>query len=116
VGAFLFITLGEVQLKKRLGLALLFIPCMLAALVGLIWMLCAVMADIARAQRLAVSFDQLANTVFGGNEDETISSRAGKEARKGKRWACLLCKLLDRFDPDHCERNIESDRARTSLD
>ena len=26
----------------------------------------------------------------GGHEDETISSRAGKAARKGKRWACVL--------------------------
>lgn len=97
---------------KRLALGLaLWLLCMLAAIVGGLWMLAAVLVNSTRAWRLAVSYDQLANTAFGGHEDETISSRAGKEARKGKRWACLLCKFLDRFDPEHCEKNIEPDRV-----
>lgn len=38
-----------------------------------------------RAWCLAIAYDQLANAVFGGNEDETISSRAGRARRKGQR-------------------------------
>jgi len=95
-----------------LGLALVLL-CLLVAVVGLGWMLVAVLFNSARAWRLAVSFDQLANTAFGGHEDETISSRAGKAARKGKPWACVLCRLLDWFDPDHCENNIEPDRGKS---
>jgi hypothetical protein len=76
-------------------------------------MLAAVVGNSARAWRLAVSYDQLANTAFGGSEDETISSRAGKAARKGKRWGCVLCKLLDWFQPNHCELSIEPDRGKT---
>jgi hypothetical protein len=98
---------------KRIGLGvILWLLCMLAALVGGLWMLAAVAGNSARAWRLAVSYDQLANTAFGGSEDETISSRAGKAARNGKRWACLLCKLLDWFQPNHCERSIEPDRGK----
>ena len=93
------------------GLALLLV-CALAAVRGLVWMFCAVLANSARGWRLAVSFDQLANTAFGGDEDETISSRAGKARLKGRRWGCMLCKWLDWFDPDHCENNIELDEGK----
>lgn len=49
-----------------------------------------------------------------GSEDETVSSRAGKAARKGKRWGCLLCRLLDKIDPGHCQANIEEDEGERS--
>lgn len=59
----------------------------------------------ARAWRLAVSVDQTANAVFNGNEDETISSRAGRHKDEEK-WACWLCWLLDHIDQNHCEKSI----------
>lgn len=90
----------------------LLLVCALAACLGLVWMFCAVLANSTRGHRLAVSFDQLANTAFGGHEDETISSRAGKARLKGRRWGCVLCKWLDWFDPDHCATNIEPDRGK----
>ena len=100
---------------KRIGLGLvLLVLCAFAALVALGWMFFAVLGSSTRAWRLAVSFDQLANTAFGGSEDETISSRAGKAARKGKRWGCVLCRLLDWFEPNHCEGNIEADEGKMS--
>ena len=95
-----------------LGIALVLL-CALVAVIGLGWMFVSVVFNSSRAWRLAVSFDQLANTAFGGHEDETISSRAGKAARKGKPWACVLCRLLDWFDPDHCGKNIEPDRGKS---
>ena len=100
---------------KRIGLGLvLLVLCAFAALVALGWMFFAVLGSSTRAWRLAVSFDQLANTAFGGSEDETISSRAGKAARKGKRWGCVLCRLLDWFEPNHCEGSIEMDEGKMS--
>lgn len=92
---------------KRLGLVALWLLCLVAAAVALIWMLLAALVGSNRAWSLAIAHDQLANTAFGGDEDETISSRAGKAARAGKRWGCVLCKLLDKFDPEHCEKSIE---------
>lgn len=100
---------------KRIALGLvLLVLCAFAALVALGWMFFAVLSSSTRAWRLAVSFDQLANTAFGGSEDETISSRAGKAARKGKRWGCVLCSLLDWFEPNHCESSIEMDEGNMS--
>ena len=92
---------------KRLGLVSLWLLCLVASVVASVWMLLAAIAGSDRAWSLAIAHDQLANTAFGGNEDETISSRAGKAARAGKRWGCVLCKLLDKFDPEHCEKSIE---------
>ena len=92
---------------NKLSLLAIWLLCVAASVVSAIWMLAAIIFGAnKRAWSLAVSHDQLANTAFGGDEDETISSRAGKAARKGDRWACVLCKLLDRFDPDHCEKSI----------
>lgn len=59
-----------------------------------------------RFWRVMLAHDQAANAAFGGSEDETISSRAGRAARRGDRWGCVLCKLLDRIDPGHCEKSI----------
>lgn len=58
---------------------------------------------------ILISVDQSLNTLFGGNPDETISSRAGKAAEEGRAWGCYLCKVLDWFDKDHCINNIERD-------
>lgn len=99
------------MVKQRLWGLGLWSLCMLAALVSSAWMLVTVLVGSDRAWRLAVSYDQLANTTFGGDEDETISSRAAKAARNGKRWGCLLCKLLDRFEHKHCENSIELDEG-----
>ncbi len=59
-----------------------------------------------RFWRVVIAHDQAANAAFGGSEDETISSRAGRAQRRGDRWACILCKLLDRLDSGHCEKSI----------
>lgn len=58
---------------------------------------------------LLISADQFFNTVLGGNPDETISSRAAKAKLQGKQWGCVLCKLLDKFDKNHCDKSIELD-------
>ena len=59
-----------------------------------------------------VGLDQLGNAVCAGNPDETISSRVGRNAVQGKRWALVLEKLINGLfsllgQKDHCRRNIE---------
>ena len=61
--------------------------------------------------RNLIAIDQLFNTVLGGYPDETISSRAAKAKRKGKRWGCVLCRMLHWVDPNHCEDSIELDEG-----
>ncbi|MFC4518622.1 hypothetical protein [Cupriavidus pinatubonensis] len=60
---------------------------------------------------LLIAIDQFGNAVAGGDPDETISSRAGKAMREGKRWGCLLCRLLNWFERDHCAKSIEPDEG-----
>jgi hypothetical protein len=60
---------------------------------------------------ILISFDQLANTILGGDPDETISSRMGKKARKGDKFGILICRFLDLFDKGHCQKSIEEDEG-----
>lgn len=61
-----------------------------------------------------IAIDQLVNTVFGGDPDETISSRAGKLQHKRK-WAGALCWFLNKLDTRHCEKSIEEDEGKDSV-
>lgn len=87
---------------------------MLMALAGNLIALGAAIIGSNRAWPVAVANDQALNAALvgvAGSEDETVSSRAGKAASKGKRWGCILCRLLDKIDPGHCARNIERDEG-----
>ncbi|WP_236309820.1 MULTISPECIES: hypothetical protein [Pseudomonas] len=98
-------------MKQRLLLFLLFVPCLAAGLFAAVRLAWLILFCPASGHRLAVAFDQLVNAATGGDEDETISSRAAKAARRQRRWGCLLCWLLSLVDPGHCERSIEPDRG-----
>lgn len=87
---------------------LLWAAASLAAMVSLCLGLVYLLFSPRRFWRVMLAHDQAANAAFGGSEDETISSRAGRAARRGDRWGCVLCKLLDRIDRGHCEKSIGS--------
>lgn len=59
-----------------------------------------------------IAIDQFFNAIFGGDPDETISSRAGKQV-KNSRFAYYLCRALHRIDPEHCQKSIEPDEGET---
>lgn len=59
-----------------------------------------------------LSVDMLGNVLFGGRAGETISLRAARAALKGKPIGCVLCKLLDKFDPHHCWKSLQHAEAR----
>ena len=71
-------------IQQRLALLAIWALCQLVAITASLWMLVAALTGSRRAWTLAVAHDQLANAAFGGHEDETLSSRAGKAAREGK--------------------------------
>lgn len=63
---------------------------------------------------ILISVDQFFNTLFGGDPDETISSRAGK--RDGRRIVpTFICWLLEKVDPGHCKDSIEEDEGKDEL-
>lgn len=59
-----------------------------------------------------VAVDQLGNAVLAGDPDETVSSRAAKAAERGRRWGCVLCRVLHWFDRNHCARVVERDEGK----
>jgi len=59
-----------------------------------------------------IALDQAFNALLGGDPDETLSSRAGKAQKDGKRWGCVLCGALDWFDDQHCEKSVEADEGQ----
>jgi hypothetical protein len=61
---------------------------------------------------LLITVDQLLNTILGGDPDETMSSRMGKDIREGRCKICKgICYLLNFFEKDHCKVSIEEDEG-----
>lgn len=61
-----------------------------------------------------IAIDQLVNTIFGGDPDETVSSRSGKRQEE-QLWAKYLCKLLNIFESEHCKKSIEEDEGKNQV-
>jgi len=62
-----------------------------------------------RFWNVLIAIDQLGNAYIGGDADETISSRAAKQAHK-RGWRALGW-LLEKIDPGHMARSIEHGRG-----
>lgn len=65
-------------------------------------------------RRILIAIDQFINTVLGGDEDETISSRLGKKARAGNLYAKVACWLIGKVffqNTRHCSESIEEDEG-----
>lgn len=39
---------------------------------------------------------------------QTLSRRAGLARNAGKRWGCVLCRVLDWFKAKHCDSAVEA--------
>ena len=67
---------------------------------------------------LLISLDQFANTAFGGDPDETLSSRWSKWRDRGD-WRAVVgrfaCRWLDWIDPGHSEKYREPDEGRDAV-
>ena len=71
---------------------------------------------------LLIALDQFVNTIFGGDPDETISSRMGKWARNGENnrgikkplyWIANL--VVERFEKNHFVQSIEEDEGKNEI-
>ncbi|GAB3359101.1 MULTISPECIES: hypothetical protein [Giesbergeria] len=95
----------DAGLKTRLILLALVLLLLVAEVVWWARYLWSVAFSTRRAWKLALSKDQNANAAFNGSEDETISSRAARARDSNRRWGCILCRLLDAIDHNHCNRS-----------
>lgn len=63
-----------------------------------------------------IGIDQLANTLFGGWADETLSSRCFRlEMERGITWPRRLVDTILFFDKDHCQESYLSEIERRQL-
>lgn len=92
-------------MKNRIALLFLWQLCVIAGVVSSLQMLWSVLVGSPKAWRLAKAFDRVGNAATGGSDKETVSSRANQARLEGRRWGCLLCKILDRFEKDHCSKS-----------
>lgn len=65
-----------------------------------------------KAKRIALALDQLLNVLFNGLPGQTVSARAETARRQGKRWGCVLCRVLDWLDDNHCAEALANDIKR----
>lgn len=94
-------------MKYRVALIVFWLLGQVANVLATIRMAVSVVRGDAQGKRIGIGYDQLGHTAFNGDPDETISSHAGRAARKGRRWGCVLCRFLDWFEQNHCEKSIE---------
>lgn len=95
-------------MKRTVLLVLIFFFCQAAALLSALRMAWAILSNPDRAWAIAKAYDRLGNAAANDDQAQTISSRAEKARRQGKRWGCWLCKMLGEIDPGHCEKSIEN--------
>jgi hypothetical protein len=97
---------------NRLKLLVIWLFCMLGGFVSSLWMLFAILFGSDRAWRIAIGFDQVVNAAFGGEEDETISSRCWRY-RDEIPYKILVFGINFLFkDPDHCRNSFLNEQAR----
>lgn len=60
-----------------------------------------------RAWRILTGLDVAANAVLNDDKIQTISQRAAIARNDGKKWGCVLCKLLDRIKKNHCDESLQ---------
>lgn len=90
-------------MKRFLALLVLFIVCQLVSTFAVIKTLYSIFTgNHERSWELLKSYDRLGNAALNGNGKETVSARAYRGMIEGNRKWCLLCRLLDRIDKDHC--------------
>jgi len=69
-------------------------------------------AYMQRLWNMLIAIDQAGNAYIGGDPDETISSRAARQAHK---WGWrLLGRILDAIDPGHMARSVEADEGKNA--
>ena len=94
---------------KRIALLALF-PLLFIGLIFVAFRyLYSIIANTDKAINIAKMIDESANVGANGRVDETISARAAKAQIAGREWGCILCKILNAIQTDHCKKALEHD-------
>lgn len=93
-------------MKIRLALLALY-PLLVFGLIytALRYLTC-VMVNTDKAWNIALMIDETCNVDANGRINETISKRAALAKQRGTKWGCVLCKILDAIQTNHCEKAL----------
>ncbi len=93
---------------------------LIALLVGIFIILClplaalriifAALGNPPKAWSIYKAFDLTGNVLINGKFNEYISTRAYRAMVESQSWGCVLCKVLDWFQKDHCKRSVNPDK------
>lgn len=90
-------------MSKRLVLLALLMLCQLAAILAPLRALWALLTNNQhRAFEIIKAYDLLGNALTNGRYNELISTRADRARSEGRRWGCVLCRVLDEISANHC--------------
>jgi hypothetical protein len=92
-------------MPTRIQMVFIYPFIVLACLLAVLWLPVAIALGSDRAPRIMIAADRMANTVFGGQAYETISSRSYRGQREGVKVWCVLCKILNVVEKDHCKKS-----------
>lgn len=92
-------------MKRTAGLFIIWLACLFCAFYAAARMLWCVFFSQAKAWVIAKGFDRTGNAATNGSDREFISTRANRARKEGRRWGCILCRVLDWIDPNHCEKS-----------
>lgn len=101
-------------MKTRLALLLLFPLLMVGLLYTALRYLTCIIGNPAKAWHVALMIDETCNVDVNGRVNETISARAAKAQKRGSKWGCLLCGLLNWIQQNHCQKALQDDTTPDS--
>jgi hypothetical protein len=91
-------------MKEKLAKLGIWLICLLCCVVSVLWMFIAIFTGSPRYWTIALGIDRTGNATSGGDDSEYLSARASRARREGRRWGCVLCRLIAVVAPGHCER------------
>lgn len=91
--------------KRVLFLLFFWILCLIGYTIIVTCSLFFVLSGNISAWHIIVATDRLLNAALGGRSSETLSSRANRGRLEGITHWCILCKILDRIDTNHCQKS-----------
>jgi len=92
-------------MKEKLGLLALTTIIMVFIPLALLRLVFGILTNSTKAWNVLVAFDRVGNAALNGNPSETISSRAYRGTLEGNKSWCILCKILDYIQPNHCKNS-----------
>lgn len=95
-------------MKIRLALLILYPLLLFGLIYTAIRYLTCVIGNVDKAWNIALMIDETCNVDANGRVNESISKRAALAQQRGASWGCVLCKILDAIQSNHCQDALKS--------